>query len=200
MCTDIRCYFYGANRYGVGSVVGSKWDVPLPSVNAKDLSSASNFPSAAGGRSSFIRNARYAPGVNPSSVPTPLPTSPSPTLPTFPCSSAPLPLQVSPTPGISAVGAFGVKASAAAGMRNDTLDSIMQRNSQLPAASFGMRPSFGQGGGGVGSQLPSVQPQSGFGNKCPPPLPPPHTPHLICLGASHARASRGFDPFGRRRY
>lgn len=132
------------DKYSLGSVVGSKWDMP---PNPKDAQAAGgNFPSLGGGRSSFIRNARYAPGVNPSSV--------------------------SPTSGISG-GGFGVKASAAAGMRNDTLDSMLHRNGQAPAAAFGMRPSFGQG---VGGQLPSVAPpQSGFGNK-------------------------GFDAFGRRRY
>lgn len=79
-------------------------------------------------------------------------------------------MQVSPTSGISG-GGFGVKASAAAGMRNDTLDSMLHRNGQAPAAAFGMRPSFGQG---VGGQLPSVAPpQSGFGNKYAPPLFPP---------------------------
>jgi hypothetical protein len=61
-------------KYSLGNAGGSKWDLPLPSSNSKDLPSAtgSNFPSVAGGRSSFIRNARYAPGVNPSSVKFPI--------------------------------------------------------------------------------------------------------------------------------
>jgi hypothetical protein len=62
----------GSDKYGIGQLGGSKWDMPLPSASAKELPPAnnnqSNFPSVAGGRSSFIRNARYAPGVNPSSV------------------------------------------------------------------------------------------------------------------------------------
>ena len=61
------------------NVGGSKWDMPLPS--AKELppasSNQSNFPSVAGGRSSFIRNARYAPGVNPSTVSPPTPQLPA---------------------------------------------------------------------------------------------------------------------------
>ena len=38
-------------------------------------------------------------------------------------------------------------------MRNDTLDSMLQRNNPMPAA-FGMRPSFGQGA--QGSQVKAV--------------------------------------------
>lgn len=54
------------DKYSLGNVVGSKWDMP---PNPKDAQAAGgNFPSLGGGRSSFIRNARYAPGVNPSSV------------------------------------------------------------------------------------------------------------------------------------
>jgi hypothetical protein len=64
------------------------------------------------------------------------------------------------------MGAFGSKAPAASGMRSDALDSMMPRNSGIPAGAFGMRPSFG--GAAMGAQLPSVAPppQSGFGNKC----------------------------------
>jgi hypothetical protein len=194
------------DKYGLGSVVGSKWDAPLPSAKDMPLSNGGNFPSVAGGRSSFIRNARYAPGVNPSSVLPPPPLPP----PACPSQHDP-PSQVSPTPAAGGMGAaaFGVKAPAAAGMRNDTLDSMLNRNSQLPAAGFGMRPSYGQagqlpsvapppqsgfgnkwgggaaGGGGGGGGAPP--PQRGFGNKCPPPPPPPPPLPVVLLVSLSAR-------------
>ena len=56
-----------ADKYSLGSVVGSKWDAPLPSAKDAAPGLGGNFPSVASGRASFIRNARYAPGVNPSS-------------------------------------------------------------------------------------------------------------------------------------
>jgi hypothetical protein len=134
------CFCNILRGYGLGGVGGSKWDMPLPSASAKEQlpQAGGNFPSVAGGRSSFIRNARYAPGVNPSSVSTPLPSPPlSPPIPSkphhyplphpypishLPCLTAYRPPQVSPTPGISGIGmgAFGSKAPAASGMRYRT--------------------------------------------------------------------------------
>jgi hypothetical protein len=91
--------------------------------------------------------------------------------------------QLSPTPGINSIGgsAFGIKSSAAAGMRNDTLDSMLHRNNQVSGAAFGMRPSFGQGA--VGGQLPSVAPppQSGLGNKYVLQSSPVPFSHELCI-------------------